>query len=386
MYIEREVNLTEILLKKSLFLFGPRQSGKTTYINKQLTIEPKIKYNLLDFETFTRLSNDPSYIKKVIEANDYRNCLVVIDEIQELPIILNTVQLLIDERDIKFLLTGSSARKLKRASSNLLGGRARWRNFYPLSYYELSKTFEKIDLDYVLNIGLIPSVYLSSNPEEDLNAYANLYLKEEIKAEGISRKITDFSRFLQIAAINNSQEINYTKIANDAQLKNQTITRWFEVLEDTLIGFFLEPYTELKTRKSIQRKKFYFFDTGIARNLRDLEKVIEGTSIYGEFFEQFIILEIKKFINFKEPSMKMNYIRTSTGIEIDCLLNKQIAIEIKSSKIITNRHYKNLKMIKENFITRKIVVCQTLEYYKEENIEIMPYKVFIEKLWKDEIT
>jgi len=374
-----------ILKNKSMFLVGPRNSGKTSYIKNQLTKEPVLKYNLMDSTLFLSLSNDPSLIRKTVEICDYRDCLIVIDEIQELPILLNEVQLMIDERDIKFLLTGSSARKLKRGSCNLLGGRARWRNFNALSYYEISNAKVLQPLDVILKNGLIPSIFTSDDPEEDLNTYASLYLTQEIKAEGIARKLLDFARFLKVAALCNSQEINYSKIANDSQTNNQVVTRWFEVLEDTLLGFFLEPYKKLETRKSVTRKKFYFFDTGVARVLKNEKSINDKDSSYGEYFEQFIILEIKKYIDYVTPRTKINYIRTNTGLEVDCLLNEEIAIEIKSGSNISRRHYKNLKMLKDSFIKRKIVVCTSASYYKEEEIEIMPYTVFFEKLWNNEI-
>ena len=386
MYINRAIDLSKILKNKSLFLFGPRQTGKTTYIKKQLTITPVLKYNLLDSNIFLNLSNDPGLIRKTVEAYDYKNCLIVIDEIQELPILLNEVQLMIDERNIKFLLTGSSARKLKRNSCNLLGGRARWQNFNALSYYELIKNEEHFDLNLILNNGLIPSIYFSDEPEEDLTSYTSLYLIQEIKAEGLTRKLLDFSRFLKVAALSNSQEINYSKIANDAQTNNQAVMQWFQVLEDTLLGFFLEPFKKLETRKSITRKKFYFFDTGVARTLKTGKKVTSSLDTdFGEYFEQFIILEIKKYLDYNKPRTKINYIRTNTGFEIDCLINEEIAVEIKSSNNITARHYKNLKLLTESYVKRKIVVCTTENYYKENDIEIMPYKIFINKLWNNEI-
>lgn len=386
MYVKRNIDLSQILKNKSLFLFGPRQTGKTSYIKNQLTIEPVLKYNLFNANVFLDLSSDPSLIRKTVEAYDYKDCLIVIDEIQELPILLNEVQLMIDERNIKFLLTGSSPRKLKRQSCNLLGGRARWKNFNALSYFELLNNNISPNLNLILNNGLVPSIYLSDDPEEDLISYTSLYLTQEIKAEGITRKLLDFTRFLKVAALSNSKEINYTKIANDAQTNNQAVMQWFGVLEDTLLGFFLEPYRKLETRKSISRKKFYFFDTGVARVLKHGPKINSSTDTdFGEYFEQFIILEIKKYIDYKNPRTQINYIRTNTGFEIDCLLNKEIAIEIKSSNKINERHYKNLKLLNETYIKRKIIVCTTDTYYIEKNIEIMPYRFFINKLWNDEI-
>ncbi|MGD1823573.1 MAG: ATP-binding protein [Pleomorphochaeta sp.] len=386
MYINRAIDLSKILKNKSLFLFGPKQTGKTTYIKKQLTIKSVLEYNLFDSNIFFNLSNDPGLIRKTVEAYDYKNCLIVIDQIQELPILLNEVQLMIDERNIKFLLTGSSARKLKRNSCNLLGGRARWRNFNALSYYELLKNEENFDLNLILNNSLLPSIYFSDEPEEDLDSYTSLYVIQEIKAEGLTRKLLDFSRFLKVASLSNSQEINYSKIANDAQTNNQAVMQWVQVLEDTLLGFFLEPFKKLETRKSITRKKFYFFDTGVARALKAGKKVTSSLDTdFDEYFEQLIILEIKKYLDYNKPRTKINYIRTTTGFEIDCLLNEEIAIEIKSSNNITARHYKNLKLLKASYVKRKIIVCTTENYYKEKDIEIMPYKIFINQLWNNEI-
>ena len=226
-YIERLVDLNVLLDKKSHFLLGPRQTGKTFLIRH--TLENSRVYDLLDAEIYLALSRNPKLIAEELQPQDRT---VVIDEIQKLPELLNEVHRLIETYRIRFLLTGSSARKLRRGGINLLGGRARTKYLHPLTYKELKSHF---DLSRAIERGLIPSIYFSDDPRADLQAYAGSYLQQEILAEGATRNIPAFSRFLRVAALCNASIVNFTNVANDAQVARTTVYEYFEILKDTLI-------------------------------------------------------------------------------------------------------------------------------------------------------
>ncbi len=237
-YIERLVDLNVLLDKKSHFLLGPRQTGKTFLIRH--TLENSRVYDLLDAEIYLALSRNPKLIAEELQPQDRT---VVIDEIQKLPELLNEVHRLIETYRIRFLLTGSSARKLRRGGINLLGGRARTKYLHPLTYKELKSHF---DLSRAIERGLIPSIYFSDDPRADLQAYAGSYLQQEILAEGATRNIPAFSRFLRVAALCNASIVNFTNVANDAQVARTTVYEYFEILKDTLILFELPAWKNQK--------------------------------------------------------------------------------------------------------------------------------------------
>ena len=260
-YIARTLNLENLIAKKSYFLFGPRQTGKSTLI-KQTLLDVKY-YNLNDSKLFRELSANPEILNQRLTKTDK---VVVIDEIQRVPQLLNEVQIAIDDKDIRFLLTGSSARKLRREGINLLGGRARQMRLHPLTYAELG---EKFDLLKALNFGTIPSIYFSDEPAEDLESYCGQYLELEIAAEGLARNLSSFSRFLEISALASGEMLNYKAISSDSQVPKSTVFEYFQILRDTMIGDDLQAWRKSTKRKPIQTSKFYFFDTGVSRVLRN---------------------------------------------------------------------------------------------------------------------
>ena len=269
MFIPRQLDLMEATAHKSCFLFGPRQTGKSMLIRETVPEGTPI-YELLDHRLWMDLSADPTRMRQEIEAKNLRNKLVVVDEIQKLPILLDEIQLLIETRKLRFLLTGSSARKLRQSGVNLLGGRARSRYLHPLSWKELGPRF---DLMTALNRGLLPSVYFSDDASEDLRSYVGTYLKEEITAEALTRNIPAFARFLEVAAACSGQMFNKTAVASDAQVPRTTVIEYFEILKDTLIGYELPAWNRSKKRKAIETAKFYLFDVGVARTLRKLLRI-----------------------------------------------------------------------------------------------------------------
>ncbi len=383
-YIPRLLDLNNLLNERSLFLFGPRQTGKSTFVRTQLGKTIAKTYNLLDRGLFLRLSHDQTLIRQEVVQQNLSNCVICIDEIQKLPELLDEVQLLMEERNIRFLLTGSSARKLRRQGTNLLGGRARDRSFHPLVYSEIGA--DKFDLLRALNHGLLPFHYLSNDPTEDLSSYVGRYLTEEISAEGISRNIPAFSRFLTVAAAANGQLINFTNIGNDAQVTRQTVQNWYQVLTDTLIGFEVLPYKKTSIRKAITTAKYYLFDTGIVRALRELPMISEKSKDFGDFFEHFIAMELKAWVDYCSPRSLLQFWRSTSQFEVDFILDEKIAIEVKSSNNIQGKHLKGLRALKEeNLMERYIVVCQEERARSKDGIEILPWQNFLGEIWSDKL-
>ena len=382
-YINRNVDLCKILENKSLFLFGPRQTGKSSFIKNQLmNTDVAMFWTLLDGRLRLKVLADPSILRQEVEVRNLRDCIIIIDEIQKCPELLDEVHFLIEERNIRFLLTGSSARKLRSSGVNLLGGRATQRHFHPFNFAEIGN-HPNYNLSYIFEHGLLPSMFLSSDIEEDLSAYVDTYLTEEIAAEGFSRNIPNFARFLTVASMSNSQLINYTNIASDSQVPVQTVKQWFQVLEDTLLGYQVESFTNTKKRKAITTSKFYFFDIGIARALRNIPTPKENTTEFGEYFEHLICMELKSWIDYKHPRSKLTYWRSTSNMEVDFCVDEEIAIEVKSSSNVTEKHLKGLKALREEGIfNRYVVVCQEEHPRIIDGIEILPWKYFLEELWK----
>ena len=257
--VRRTADLAAWTAKKSAFLFGPRQTGKSWLI--RTTLPDAQVYDLLDSAVYSELSHRPG---RIAEELGPKTKLVVIDEVQRLPALLNEVHRLIEARGARFLLTGSNARSLRRGGVNLLGGRARERRLHPLTSAELGATF---DLARAVRVGGLPSIYASDEPEEDLAAYVGTYLRQEVVAEGAVRNVEGFSRFLRVAAWCNATMVNFTKVANDAQVPRTTVYEYFEILKDTLLVEEVPAWTASVKRKPIVTPKFYFFDVGVANAL-----------------------------------------------------------------------------------------------------------------------
>ena len=384
MYIHRVLDITSVLEKKSCFLFGIRQSGKSSYIKHQMTLPVAKYYNLLEHNTFLKLTANPSQIRQELEAENIQNAVIVIDEIQKCPELLDEVHLLIEERGIRFLLTGSSARKLKKSGTNLLGGRARSRSFHPLSYIELKNY--SFSLPKAMQYGLIPSHYLSTEPDEDLHSYVSRYLTEEISAEGLTRNIPAFARFLEVAATCNTQLINFTSIASDAKVTRQTVQNYFQILIDTLIAFELPAYRDTVKRKAIETSKFYFVDMGIVNCLRKLGPVSKTSKDYGEFFEHFIFTELRTYFDYFHPLKTLSYWRSTSGFEVDFILHNSIAIEVKSSNNIADKHLSGLLALKEeNKMKKYILVCEESSKRMKNDVLIYPWQDFLDDLWSGKI-
>lgn len=380
MYIERTLDLMSLLEKKSYFLFGPRATGKSYLIRQQLS--PHIPViNLLRSELYLRLSNHPEELESIITAYE-NHSIVVIDEVQRIPLLLNEVHRLIEENQIKFLLTGSSARKLKRGGANLLAGRAREAKLFPLTYHEI-KAFNL--QHYLLNGGL-PMIYLSDAPREDLYAYIDTYLKEEIIAEAVVLKLQAFSRFLEISAITSGNMINYANISNDVGISASTIREYYGILEDTFLGFTLPAYTKTKKRKAISTAKFYYFDLGIKNVLAQIDSVPPNTDIFGNLFEHFIALELRAYLSYRRIRKPLGYWQSKNGQEVDFVIGDDIAIEVKSSNNIQDKHLTGLKALaEENLFKKYILVSQDQINRNQHNINILYWKDFLTALWEDKL-
>lgn len=379
MEYKRCLNLLSLLENKSFFLFGPRSTGKTWLIDKQLKDRANI-ISLLDSDTLMRLSQNPWDLKEIISLCPNKK-LIVIDEIQKVPLLLCEVHRLLDTSDLKFLLTGSSARKLKRENADMLAGRAWTANIFSLVYPEIGD----FNLDRYLRFGGLPQVYPSANPDEELGAYVQTYLREEIMMEGLIRNLPPFSRFLKTAALSNGNLINFTEVANDAALSPSTVREYFNVLVDTLVGFLLEPWIYSKKRKAIQTAKFYFFDTGVAHTLAGTKSLDRNSTLYGTSFEQFIGMELRAFLSYSRSQEELTFWRSINGQEVDYLIGDEIAIEVKATRRVNPSHLKGLQALAEEGVFKRFfLVSQDEIGMKKGLIDCLHWKVFLDRLWNKE--
>jgi predicted AAA+ superfamily ATPase len=371
-YIERILQLPALLEKKSHFLFGPRQTGKSFLIAHALS--GVRVYDLLDSSIYLALSQNPGRIAQELTPQDR---VVVIDEIQRLPALLNEVHRLIEQRGVHFLLTGSSARKLRRGGVNLLGGRARTKYLHPLTYRELGDYF---DLFRAVERGLLPSMYFSDDPRADLQAYAGSYLQQEIVAEGATRNVPAFSRFLRVAALCNGTIVNFTNVANDAQVARTTVYEYFEILKDTLVLHELPAWRKSKKRKPLGSSKYYFFDVGVVAALQGREFRL-GTPEFGEAFETYLMHELISYRDYVsgEP---VSYWRSTSGFEVDCLIGDHTAVEMKAKDNLSLSDVKSLRALAEEN-TMKRYLCASLEPRARHiaGVTVLPVREFLDALW-----
>ena len=375
--IDRHLNVRDILERRSCFLFGPRQTGKSTLIRQQLGDFPT--FNLLDQDLFLRLSRNPALVRETL-APDAR--VAVIDEIQKMPALLNEVQLMIEERGVRFLLTGSSARSLRRKGVNLLGGRARSRALHPFVRAELG---ERFNLARALEYGLLPSIHFSDAPWEDLAAYAGDYLKEEVAAEAIVRNIGAFSRFLEVAALAHGEMINFSNLASDAQVPVSTVREYYAILKDTFIAHEVPAFSGTSKRKAIGTAKYYLFDIGLARHLQGRRGLAPGTPEYGSAFESYIFQEIKAFCDYHLLDGP-RYWRSKSGFEVDFLF-EGVAVEVKAKRVVGARDLRGLRALREeNLFAQHLLVCMEPMPRLLDGIRVLPWEAFLDSLWAGELS
>lgn len=374
-HIERSLNLPALLEKKSHFVFGPRQTGKTFLIHHSL--KGVRLYDLLDTSIYLALSQNPGRIAQELTPADR---VVAIDEIQRLPVLLNEVHRLIEEHGVRFLLTGSSARKLRRGGVNLLGGRARIKYLHPLTFRELGRHF---DLFRAVARGLLPAIYFSDDPRADLQAYAGSYLQQEIIAEGVTRNVPAFSRFLRVAALCNGTIVNFTNVANDAQVARTTVYEYFEILKDTLVLHELPAWRKSRKRKPLASSKYYFFDVGVVAALQGRE-FRAGTPEFGEAFETVLMHELTSYRDYVsgEP---LSFWRSTSGFEVDFILGDHTAVEVKAKENVSANDVKPLRALAEEQRLKRYL-CVSLDRRPRmlDRVTILPFRKFLEGLWAGE--
>ena len=364
----------------STFVWGSRQVGKTTLIRN--TFPDAIYYDLLQAKEFERLHRNPSLLGEDLATLNSGDT-VVIDEIQKIPQLLDEVHSLIFRKNIRFILSSSSPRKLKRYGANLLGGRALKEILYPL----VSAEIPDFDIHKAVRYGTLPRHYLISNPWKRLGAYIGIYLNEEIREEALSRHLRNFSRFMEIAAFSNGEMLVYKNIAQDCGIDYRTVKDYFEILVDTLVGYLIPAFTRTQKRRSIQASKFYYFDVGVANYLRNRRNIQLGSIDFGHAFEHFIMQELIAYLGYNEKEEPLSYWRTSSGYEVDAIIGDgRVAIEMKATEEIQSRHLKGLKAFQEEFPNCRLITVSFDSRPRITNgVEVYPVADFLKKLWNNEI-
>lgn len=365
---------------ESVFFFGARQTGKTTLLKE---LFPDVRYyDLLKSDEFERFSRRPWLLREELQ-DGHDGELVIIDEIQKLPVLLDEVHWLIVNRGLRFILTGSSARKLRRSGVNLLGGRALRNTFYPL----VSAEIPDFDLDRALNNGMLPRHYLVSDATRRLSGYVGNYLQTEIVEEALVRNLQSFTRFLDAAALTSGEMLVYNNVASDCGVSAVTAKAYFEILIDTLFGFMIPAYTKVMKRRLIQAPKFYLFDVGVTNYLLKRSHLQQGSPEYGHALEHFIMQELVAYFGYNQYDNVISYWRTNSGIEVDAVLgDADVAIEIKSSTEVKDSQMKSLKSFSDDYPQARLIIVSLDKYRRrKENIEIIPVREFLTDLWLGKI-
>lgn len=363
--------------KSSIFLFGPRGTGKTSWIKAYL---PNSLYlDLLDFTTYSTLMGNPSKLENLI-PKDYDGW-VVIDEVQRVPELLNEVHRLIEGKKIKFLLTGSSARSLRKKGVNLLAGRALTYNMHPLVMQEMQGEF---NFTHALTYGLLPAATTTENPQKYLESYVQTYLQEEVLQEGLTRNIGTFNRFLEIASFSQGNTINYSSIARELHINRLTVANYFDILEDLLLAKRINVFTQRAKRKTVTHQKFYFFDTGVYRALRPMGPLDSRAEADGAALETLFFQSINAINDYFNLKYKIHFWRTSSGTEVDFIMygpKGLHAFEIKRSSNITNKSLKGLRAFKQDYPEAKlhlIYLGKLREYHGD--VQIIPFEEALKTL------
>jgi len=381
MMLERILKLHEVR-EDSLFLWGSRQTGKSTLLK---ALFPSARqYDLLKTDVRMAFQLRPALLREECELMDEGE-LVIIDEVQKVPALLDEVHWLIENRGLRFILSGSSARKLRRSGANLLGGRALRRTLFPL----VSAEIPDFNLQRALNNGMLPRHYLSADPSKRIQAYIGDYLQQEIVEEAIVRQLDAFTRFLQVAALSNTEIINYTNIAQDCGVSAKTVKEYFSILEETMLGFCLPAFTRVVKRRLIQSPKFYYFDVAIPNHLLRRTPLQPGTDVYGHALEHLVIQELRAYLSYCHGEDKtLSYWRTLDGkYEVDAVVgDAEVAIEVKSSDNIASHDTKGLKAFGEEHPEAKLILLSMEPRPRKlNNIEIWPIEQFLPRLWAGKV-
>ncbi|MDN3030350.1 MAG: DUF4143 domain-containing protein [Candidatus Tisiphia sp.] len=378
--------------RQTAFLWGARKVGKSTYLK---SLYPNsIYYDLLKTDLYIKYLKQPSKFREEILALDLAKLTfpIIVDEVQKVPALLDEIHWLIENSDSYFILCGSSSRKLRAYGTNLLGGRAIKYNFYPLIYPEIQSEFNLLK---IFNNGLVPSHFISNNPRKLLKAYVEDYLTNEIRAEGLVRNITAFSRFIDSTAFSSGELLNYSNIARDCSIDAKTVKEYYQILVDTLVGYLVYPYQKKISREIISsHPKFYFFDVGVANSINQNRfDNIKGSEA-GKALEHYVFTELQAYVNLNDLDHRINYWRTKTGLEVDFIIStitsQPLPIEVKISSNVHKTELKGIKsFMEEHQIDKGYLVCLEDTSRKiiwgNQQINILPIEEFLTKLWNHTI-
>lgn len=363
-------------LDEAMFLFGARQVGKSTLLKERFP--DAIFYDLLKSDLRRRLKRNPEAFREALSSQP-ENTLVIVDEIQKIPDLLDEVHWLMVEKKLRFILSGSSARKLKRSGANTLGGRAQPRTLFPLVWPEVTD----FEIDKAVQNGMIPRHYMASNAADRIEGYVDVYLKEEIQEEALVQNIDAFERFMEVAAISDGEMINYENIASDCGIAAKTVKAYFQILKDTLIGFEIPAYRKVIKRRLVQAPRFYYFDVGLTNYLLGRNSLKRGTTDYGHAFEQYVIQEIIAYHGYSRSREIISYWHTYTNIEVDVVIgDAKVAIEIKSCEEVKTRHKAGLKSFKEEHPNARLILVSLDPITRlSEDKELIYVTDFLKMLW-----
>ena len=369
---------------QSAFLWGPRQTGKSTYLRRRFP--DSIWFDLLQTDLYLDLNRRPSLLREEILATtpESRRLPIVIDEVQKVPAVLDEVHWLMENEGLSFVLSGSSARQLKRGNANLLGGRAWSFHLFPLTSQEVGE----VDLLRILNRGMLPRPYLQGHHERSLRAYTRDYLKEEVFDEGLTRNIPAFSRFFEAMAFSHGELTNFANIARDCGVDGKTVKEYYQILVDTLLGTWVPPYKRRQNRQIVSKAaKFYLFDVGVAGSLQGRTLSHERGEAFGKSLEHFVLMEILAHASYRELHYPVHFWRTKSGLEVDFILGDgRVAIEVKGSSRVERKDLRGLlTFAREQSPDLAIVVCNEARPRKLENLLLLPVRDFLERLWGGEI-
>lgn len=371
--------------ESSFFLLGPRGTGKSTWIAEHFG--GARTYDLLDHSECLRLERDPHQLGRELELLD-RGSWVVIDEVQKVPALLDEVHRLMEKRGLRFVLCGSSARKLKRSGANLLAGRAEVVRMNPLLSVELG---ERFDVERAMVFGTLPKAVLGADARGFLLAYAALYLNEEIRAEALTRNVGAFSRFLEVAARQNGQVTNLSNIAREAGVVRTTVQNYFEILVDTLVGYWLQPWKLKPGNKQVAHPKFYLFDSGVARALSGRLAYAPLPEECGPLLETLVGNEIRAYLERHHPGWRMSFWRTHDDVEVDFLVETDwgyAAVEVKAASKWRNQYDLGLRRVKTELAPREVRafgVFRGPHAAKFGEIEVLPVEEFLSRLWSGQV-
>ncbi len=370
--------------QQSAFLWGPRKTGKSTYLRS--AFPASITFDLLQTDLMLELTKSPALLRERLLATrpEELRSPVILDEVQKVPQLLDEVHWLIENRGLSFILCGSSARKLKRGGANLLGGRA-WRyEMHPLVSVEIGD----LNLLQALNRGLVPSHYLSPQYRRSLEAYVVDYLKEEVFDEGLTRNVAAFSRFFEAMGYSHGDLTSYANIARDCGVDAKTVKEYYQILVDTLLGIFVEPWKKRQERQVIGKApKFYLFDVGVAGALTRRHIAEERGEQFGRALEHFVLMEVLAHRSYRELGYDIHFWRTKSGFEVDFVLGDgEVAVEVKGTSRVDPSDFRSLRaFIEDNRPHHAILVCNERAPRVVEGIEVLPWREFLARLWDGHI-